>query len=163
VAQSVNGGLQIVLNLLGVLLAFVVVTAGQPATKPNFSGQWKMNVAKSNFGALPPPSVMNRTITHSEPALTIVEEQSSAMGDQKTTRKYVTDGSEITFEVQGMSVASSAEWKDGVLLMVSRVDGAGLTFTDRMTLSPDGQNLTSVVHITSAQGDADITVVFDKQ
>lgn len=151
------------INLLAMLLAFVVVAAGQPATKPNFSGEWKMNVSKSNFGPLPPPSVMNRTITHSEPALTIVEEQSSQMGDQKTTRKYVTDGSEMTFDVQGMAVASSAAWKDGVLLIVSRVDAAGLTFTDRMTLSPDGKSLTSVVHITSAQGDADITVVFDKQ
>ena len=150
-------------NLLGVLLAFVVVAAGQPAAKPNFSGEWKINVAKSNFGPLPPPSVMNRSIAHTEPALTIVEEQTSQLGDQKTTRKYVTDGSEITFDVQGMAVASSATWKEGVLLVVSRVDGAGLTFTDRMTLSPDGKSLTSLIHITSAQGDIDITVVFDKQ
>jgi hypothetical protein len=152
-----------VINLLATLLAVAAVAAGQPAAKPNFSGEWKMNAAKSNFGALPPPSVMNRTITHTEPALTIVEEQQSAMGDQKTTRKYVTDGSEITFDVQGMAVASSATWKDNVLLVVSRVDGAGLTFTDRMTLAPDGKSLTSAVHITSAQGDMDITVVFDKQ
>ena len=102
-------------NILGALLALVIVAdlrgpqvalsssmgGGQPATKPNFSGEWKINVAKSNFGPLPPPTVMNRTITHTEPALTIVEEQQSAMGDQKTTRKYVTDGSEITFDVQG--------------------------------------------------------------
>jgi hypothetical protein len=151
------------MNLLGTLLAFAILAVGQPATRPNFSGEWKINVAKSNFGALPPPSVMNRSITHSEPALTIVEEQQSTMGDQKTTRKYVTDGSEITFDVQGAVVASAASWKDSALILSSRVDAAGVTFTDRMTLSPDGKTLTSVVHITSAQGEADITVVFDKQ
>jgi hypothetical protein len=165
------------MNLLGALIAIVLVAspgvspfsvglpsgAVQPAAKPNFSGEWKINVAKSNFGALPPPTVMNRTITHTEPALTIVEEQQSAMGDQKTTRKYVTDGSEITFDVQGTVVASSASWKDAALVFESRVDAAGISFTDRMTLSADGKTLTSLVHISSAQGDADITVVFDKQ
>ena len=150
------------MNLLALLLAFVV-TAGQPAAKPDFSGDWKINVAKSSFGPLPAPSVMNRSISHKEPALTIVEEQQSAMGDQKTTRKYVTDGSEITFEVQGMSVPSTASWQERALVFVSRVDAAGLTITDRMTLSADGKTLTSAVHITSPQGDADITVVFDKQ
>ena len=151
------------INVLGTILAFVIVAAAQPAVKPNFSGEWKINVAKSNFGPLPPPSVMNRSITHTEPALTIIEEQQSTMGDQKTTRKYVTDGSEMTFEVQGAVVASAASWKDSALVFVSRVDAAGITFTDSMTLSADGKALTSVVHITSAQGDADITIVFDKQ
>lgn len=149
------------MNLLAVLLAFVVTT-GQPA-KPDFSGDWRINAAKSNFGPLPAPSAMNRSISHKEPALTIVEEQQSAMGDQKTTRKYVTDGSEIAFEVQGMSVPSTASWQEHALVFVSRVDAAGLTITDRMTLSADGKTLTSLVHITSAQGDADITIVFDKQ
>lgn len=150
------------MNLIAVLLSFVVVATGQ-AAKPDFSGEWKMNAAKSNFGPLPPPSVMNRSISHKEPALTIVEEQQSAMGDQKTTRKYVTDGSEITFEVQGMSVPSTASWQERALVFVSRVDAAGLTITDRMTLAADGKSLTSAVHIASPQGDADITVVFDKQ
>ena len=134
------------INLLAALLAFVVVTAGQPATKPDFSGEWKFNAAKSNFGALPPPSVMNRSISHKEPALTIVEEQQSTMGDQKTTRKYVTDGSEISFEVQGMSVPRTASWQERALVFVSRVDAAGLTITDRMTLSVDGKTL-DVVHM----------------
>ena len=69
------------------------------------------------------------------PALTNVEEQHSTLGDQKTTRKYVTDGSVISFEVQGMSVPSTASWEERALVFVSRVDGAGLTITDRMTLS----------------------------
>jgi hypothetical protein len=174
--QSVDWRGAVVIKLLGVLLAFTLVVqsravvsglglspAEQAAAKPNFSGEWKMNVEESNFGPLPPPTVFNRSIAHVEPALTIVEEQQSAMGDQKTTRKYVTNGSEISFDVQGMVVSSSATWKDSAIICESRVDAAGLSFTDRMTLSPDGKTLTSAVHITSAQGDADITVVFEKQ
>jgi len=48
-------------------------------------------------------------------------------------------------------------------VVVSKVDIVGLQFNDRMTLSEGGKVMTSVVHITSAQGDADITLVFERQ
>jgi hypothetical protein len=84
------------------MLAGVVAAAD----KPNFSGDWKMNAAKSDFGPLPPPTSLTRKITHAEPSLSIVEEQQSAMGDQNTTRSYTTDGKETTFLVNGAEVKS---------------------------------------------------------
>jgi len=39
--------------------------------KPNFSGDWKMNAAKSNFGAIPAPATYTRKVTHAEPSITI--------------------------------------------------------------------------------------------
>jgi hypothetical protein len=150
-------------NVVGPLLALALVTAGQSAVKPNFSGAWKMNLAKSDFGMLPPPTSMSRTITHAEPALTIVDEQKSDMGDQNTTRKYVTDGTEMSFEAGGAPVKSSAVWTENTLLVVSKVDAIGATFNDKMSLSEDGKTLTSRVHITSPQGEVDLTVVFDRQ
>jgi hypothetical protein len=151
-----------VVNLLTLVLALALV-GGQTSAKPNFAGEWKMNAAKSNFGVLPPPDSMTRSITHAEPALTIVEKQQSAMGDQNTTRKYTTDGSPISFEVNGATVKGSAKWAGATLEVESYVEMIGTTFADKMTLSPDGKTLTSQVHISSPQGDIDITVVFDKQ
>jgi hypothetical protein len=150
-------------NGLAVLLSFVLLAAAQPATRPNFTGEWKMNAEKSNFGALPPPTVLTRSIVHEEPSLTIVEHQVGAMGEQKQTRKYLTDGTPTTFDAQGTSVSSSAKWSDNTLVVVSNVDAVGLTFNDTMTLSPDGKTMTSVVHVASPQGDIDLTVVFEKQ
>ena len=151
------------MNVFGILIALLLVV-GQPAARPNFSGEWKMNAAKSDFGVLPPPASIRRTITHAEPALTIVEEQKSDLGDQNTTRKYVTDGTGMTFNVNGADVKSSAKWDDATtLLVVSTVDVIGLSYHDKMTLSPDGKMLISQIHISSAQGDVDITVAFDKQ
>jgi hypothetical protein len=135
---------------------------GQSA-KPNFTGEWMMNVAKSNFGALPAPTTLTRSIKHDEPNLTIVEYQLGALGEQSATRKYLTDGTPTTFEAQGVTVPSSAKWEDNALVVVSNVDAIALTFNDRMTLSPDGKTLTSVVRISSAQGDADMTVVFERK
>jgi hypothetical protein len=154
------------MNVMTKLLPFVVVAVlagSQPAAKPNFTGEWKMNAAKSNFGLLPPPTTLTRSIKHDEPTLTIVEQQVGALGEQSTTRKYVTDGTPTTFETQGATVPSSAKWEESALLVVSTVEALGLSFSDKMTLSSDGKTLTSVVHITSPQGDADMTVVFDRE
>lgn len=147
------------------LTALVVLSlaAVQPAAKPDFTGEWKMNPAKSDFGVLPPPTAMTRSITHAEPSLTIVEDQESGLGSQKATRKYVTDGSPSSFETNGVTVNSSATWNERVLVVVSKVDAISAAFNDTMSLSADGQTLTSVVHISTPQGDVDLTVVFEKQ
>jgi hypothetical protein len=150
-----------VLKMLGAVVVAALVVSGQPA-KPDFSGEWKMNAAKSNFGALPPPEFITRSITHVEPSLTIVEEQRPAMGDEKVTRQYVTDGSPTTFMSGGATVKTSAVWKEKTLVVNSSVDEVGLSFVDHMSLSDDGKTLTSAVRISSPQGDVDLTVVFER-
>jgi hypothetical protein len=133
------------------------------ADKPNFSGDWKMNAAKSNFGPVPGPSSIVRKVTHAEPSLAIVEEQQGDMGTQVTTRKYTTDGKDMTFESSG--AGGPGDCRVGRQHAHSDVDCRRhrRTFTDRMSLSEDGRTLTSAVHIASAQGDLDLVVVFDKQ
>lgn len=145
---------------LGVTLTVAVVDA---QSKPNFSGDWKMNLVKSDWGAAPAPDTMTRKIVHAEPALTIDEEQASPFGPQRTTRKYITDGTESTFQASGADVRTSAKWDGNALVAVSTVEVAGLVYNDRMTLSADGKTLTSVVKLTTPQGPIDVTVVFDKQ
>ena len=151
------------INALAIALALVLTFPGQPSGKPNFSGEWKMNAAKSNFGVVPPPDSITRSITHAEPALTIVEKQSSARGDQNTTRTYTTDGSPTTFEVGGATVKTSAKWAGTTLEVTSYVELMGATFDDKITLSADGRTMTSALKISTPQGDVDITVVFEKQ
>lgn len=135
----------------------------QTTALPNFSGDWKMNPTKSDFGGLPAPVSMVRTIAHAEPSLKIVETQRSDMGDQSTTRNYTTNGAPTTFTSQGAEVRTQAEWTGSTLLVTSVVDAVGVTFKDQMTLSPDGKMLTSLVRIASPQGEVDLKVVFDKQ
>ena len=149
-------------KLLVSLLAFVAITGNQPAGKPNFTGEWTFNAAKSNFGAVPPPTVLTRSIKHDEPNLTIVENQVGALGEQLATRKYVTDGTPTSFETQGTTVPTSAKWDGTTLLIVSTVEALGLSFNDKMSLSADGKTLTSVVRISSPQGDVEMTVLFDR-
>lgn len=151
------------LNVLTTVIALTLMASMQPATKPDLSGEWKINLERSNFGPIPAPTTFTRSIAHKEPSITIEEHQVSALGDQKQTRKYVTDGTPISFDVQGATVNSSASWSERALVVTSTVDMVGLTFLDTMTLSADGKTLTSNVKVGSPQGDVDVVIVFDKQ
>ena len=144
-------------------LVSAILLALQPAAKPDFSGEWKMNPSKSNFGGLPGPSSVVRSITHAEPSLTIVETQVADVGETSSTRKYTTDGTPMTFTAQGTEVRGQATWDGPTLVVVSSVDAAALTFNDKMTLSADRKTLTSAVHLSTPQGDVDFLIVFEKQ
>ncbi len=133
------------------------------AAKPNFSGEWTMNVAKSNFGQLPPPASFVRKIQHADPSLIIIEEQAAAGRDSTTTRRITTDGKSTTLELNGAAAVCSSVWDGNDIVATTAVDAAGLKFTDRMSLSPDGKMLTSKVQIATPQGDADLVIVFDRK
>jgi hypothetical protein len=136
------------------------------ADKPNFSGDWKFNAAKSNFGAIPAPTTYTRKVTHAEPSLTIEDTQTgSALGDQHDTRTYTTDGKEISYQANGADVKGAATWDGDALQINSKasVQGTDIVIKDIITLGDDGKTLTDAVHITSPQGELDLKVVFDKQ
>jgi hypothetical protein len=163
-------------RVLMAALAIVAIAAGAAAAdkskapdppkasgKPSYSGEWKMNPAASNFGQLPPPNSFVRKIEHADPALSIVEDQSAGGAQSTTTRKLTTDGKPATLELNGYPAVCSAVWDGKDIVATTNMESAGLKFTDRMSLSADGKTLTSKVQIGSLQGDAQLTIVFDRQ
>jgi hypothetical protein len=136
------------------------------ADKPNFSGDWKLNAAKSNMGPLPAPTTYTRKVTHAEPSITIEDTQTgTALGDQHDTRTYTTDGKEIAYQANGADVKSSMSWDGDALAINSKasIQGMDLVIKDKVTLGDDGKTLTDTVHIATGQGDLDLTLVFEKQ
>ena len=149
----------------GVLAAAIALAAGPAAAqqKPDFSGDWKMNGVKSDFGAAPAPNTFTRKIVHAEPSISIDEEQDTPIGVQQTSRKMTTDGTESTFNASGADVKATAKWDGTTLVVVSSVPVASISYNDRMTLSDDGKVLTSVVRVETPGGAVDVKVVFEKQ
>ena len=148
------------------LLAIALTLSAAPTgaqQKPNFSGNWKMNQVKSDFGPAPAPDTFTRKIVHAEPSITIDEVQGTPLGEQATSRKMTTDGKEGTFEVSGAQVKATANWEGDTLLVVSTVPAIGISYNDRMSLSVDGKVLTSVVKLDTPDGSIDVKVVFEKQ
>ncbi len=143
-----------------------VASFAAAADKPNFSGQWKLNAGKSNFGPLPAPATYDRKITHAEPSLTVEDTQTgSAAGDQHDTRTYTTYGKEISFQANGADPKSAATWDSDATQIISKasVQGTEISIKDKMTLSDGGKTLTDAVQIASPQGDLELTLVFEKQ
>jgi hypothetical protein len=74
-----------------------------------------------------------------------------------------TDGKLTTLDMNGMAAACTAAWEGTALIATTTLDGVGLKFTDNMSLSSDGKVLTSKVLVGTNQGDAQLTIVFDRQ
>ena len=157
-------------RILIAALAILTVVAGAAAAekpnasdKPNYSGEWKMNPATSNFGQFPAPNSIVRKIEHADPMLSIVENQAAGGAESTTARKITTDGKPATLELNGYAAMCSAVWDGKDIVATTNLDSVGLKFTDRMSLSADGKTLTSKVQISSSQGDGELTIVFDRQ
>ena len=111
-------------GILAITLTLAAASVGAQQ-KPNFSGDWKMNQVKSDFGAAPAPDSFTRKIVHAEPSITIDEKQASPLGPQQSLRKMTTDGKEGTFEISGAQVKATAKWEGNTLLVVSTVPAIG--------------------------------------
>jgi hypothetical protein len=149
--------------LLWVFTLLFFSGAAVAADKPDFSGDWKMNPEKSSYGPIPMPSSFTRKITQKDPSIVIVEEQVQDGTKQVTTRTVTTDGKPATLELNGNQVICSATWEGNSLIANSQVDAYSITFRDHMSLSPDGKTLTSEIQVFSGQGDAALTIVFERQ
>jgi hypothetical protein len=143
-------------------LAFGVAYA---QAKPNFSGTWKVNVAKSDFGAMPGPDSRTDKITHADPDLKVHVAQSSQMGELNYDATYTTDGKESTNSLSGNVFKSTVKWDGDDLSLETKGSFNGNEFTakDRWTLSEDGKTMTVQRHLASALGETDQKVVFEKQ
>jgi hypothetical protein len=141
-------------------------TLALAADKPNFSGDWSLDVDKSNFGPMPGPATMTRKVDHSDPAMKVTEATTGGpQGDQTLTMNYSTDGKETTNELMGAPVKATASWDGSALMikMAANFGGTDITITDKWTLSADGKVLTDLRHLVIPQGEFDITYVMAKK
>jgi hypothetical protein len=152
--------------LASVALAACAAIAGAQ-NKPNFSGTWKMNATKSDFGAFPGPDSRTDKIDQTD---AIVKEGVDAVGgpqgDQKYTLSYNLDGSEtVNSPAPGLDIKSTAKW-DGASLVVNsklKFQDQDVTIKAVWTLSDDGKTFTQNAHLESAMGEIDQKIIFDKQ
>jgi hypothetical protein len=154
-------------RIVTLALALAAIAAfGAAADKPNFSGDWTVDLTKSDFGPIPPPSGMTRKVDHKDPAVTVVETQTGGpQGDMTVTSKYSTDGKETTNELMGSQTKSTAKWDGSALVVATNADfqGTAITLTDKWTLSDDGKVTTIARHIATGQGDFDVIYVLNKK
>jgi hypothetical protein len=133
---------------------------------PNFSGEWKLNVAQSQYGPFPAPASMTRKVDHNGGLISMTTTQKGSQGDVTSELRYTIDGKPMTNTMPTGEVKGSARWDGDRLVIESsrQVNDAELKERDVWTLSADGKTLTIAVHITlPQQGEFDVKQVFQKQ
>jgi hypothetical protein len=134
------------------------------ADKPNYSGHWVVDLAKSDFGMMPPPEKLERDIDHKDPDMKIKTVQKGQRGESTTESKYTTDGKETTIQMRGRDAKVIAKW-DGAKLIVaskSEFNGAEISQTETWNLSADGKTLSIDNAIKAPQGEFTVKSVFTK-
>jgi len=149
-----------IISLTGLLL---VTTFAQQ--KPDFSGTWKLNVAKSDFGVLPGPTSRTDVITHKDPSVSDSVSLENAEGKQQYTTSYTTDGKEVVNKIGPREVKSTMKWAGSNLAVSSKLvyNDADVTGESTWALSGDGKTLTISIHYASAMGETDQKLLFEKQ
>jgi len=131
-------------GVLLVVLATLVLSA-QPTfsqdAKPNFSGHWKLDKSKSDFGSGPQPDEVSEVIDHHEPTLVVNTTTTQSGREEKRSVRYTTDDAENVNVVAGHTMKTKTHWEGNSLVTVVR-DERGLQLTEVRTLSKDGKTQT---------------------
>jgi hypothetical protein len=135
--------------------------------RPNFSGSWKLNLARS--GPILPrgTEALTTVIDHRDPLIQTSE--------TRTVAGKTTHGNSGTASIDGQlhvehpaptkTVASMKRWSDSTLIMYWEMTEKGTTYISeiRMSLSADGKVLTMAEHYREPGMERIRDWVFEKQ
>jgi hypothetical protein len=135
------------------------------ADTPDFSGTWKMNMAKSDLGQMPVPDKYEMTVAHKEPEVKATTVTVGQMGERKSETVYKTDGTETTNRMGQNESKSVAKWEGKVLSVVTKgsFQGNSIEILTKWSLSDDGKTLTMDQTFKSDMGEMATKRVLDKQ
>lgn len=147
-----------------ILLALCATTFLVAADKPDLSGTWNIQLDKSDFGMMPPPSKMERKVSHKDPQLAVTTLQASQRGERTTEVKYTTDGKESEVQLMGRPAKVSAKWEGSSLVVTTKLEFQGneMTQVEKWSVSSDGKTLTSEGTMNSPMGENKTKLIFTK-
>ena len=149
--------------LIVVLLSALACAAAQP----NFSGVWRIDAEKSDWGPQPAPMQVEYVIRHVGPTIAFNYKQDGRM----TRVDIVPDNEErITDTTEEMATWTRAHWSGDVLVLEARqrkrfgTEGViGASWTSKWTLSDDGKQLIIDRTLRAAGAEASQHLVFERQ
>jgi hypothetical protein len=157
-----------ILSAVCLMLLLAVTTQAQGA-KPDLSGTWNLDLAKSDFAGAPAPDSIVHVIEHKDPNLKITTTQKGQQGELTNTRNLTTDGKESVNKMRTMAgeqdVKSTTTWNGSKLANAFSLDiqGNAIDINETWELSDGGKVLTVARDIKTPQGPFHQTYVFNKQ
>ena len=150
------------LSAFCVAASFFFLTDSVAADKPNLTGAWKLNPAKSDLGSNAIKSRVDN-IEHQEPQLKITTTQDDENGKNTVVREYITDGRQMTHTILGGERRSSAHWDGNVLVIETKVTAGDYTIRDRWVLADDHRSIRIDREFSNDQGRNARHIVLEKQ
>jgi hypothetical protein len=137
-----------------------------PPVRPNFSGRWRMLKDKSAFNGFKVPDVVIRVVDHHDPMINLHTIQTTGKQTTMSDVSYFTDNSVTMNSIKGRDAQCRAYWDGAALVVRTKMvmaDGEREVIEDRWELSADGKILTTQSHIVTESGEANLTLVCEKE
>jgi hypothetical protein len=133
-------------------------------THPDFSGTWKADIAKSDFGPMGGPDERTDVIEHKDPKLKITSTTKGGQRAGTSESNYMTDGSESVNKRGQQDVKTVAKWDGSKLVMDTKLSmqGADISIKATYELSADGKTMTISSAISAPQGEFTSKVILNK-
>src|ERR1700685_305444 len=149
-------------------LAGVGLAQGRAGAEPNLTGEWKLNVAASDFGDVPPPTRQMEVVTQAGDEFAIAVTMEREEMKQSYTLRFQAGGAEMPlakgsfpddapFRILGVK----GEWHGAVLVVTERVSfqGAEGMLKASYALSANGKVLRKTSHVAMDAGTFDTKTV----
>ena len=127
--------------------------------RPNFSGTWKLNIEKSEFGGLPAPSSWIQTIKHQGASFEIAR---TLNGKTEAPITVEIGGKEVSLNMECCGAATTKFWWEKQALL-SELKWESGTQKDVRTLSEDGKAMIDNRTIKEQEREVTLKLVFEKQ
>ena len=150
------------ITMLLVLASVVAVVASAQPVRPDFSGKWVLDSAKSEM-----PLFLQRadmTVRHQDPKLVVSERQVNDRGTATGNYNYTTDGVASKGIDQGTTYETTGQWEGSVLVIRQKITGGiNAETAEPWSLSADGTLLTIERSRKDAKGTTTHKLVYVKQ
>ena len=145
-----------------VWMLLALAAFGVAADKPDFSGVWKLNVSKSDFGSAEKPVSMTVVSKNEGTQMHSTQSAETAQGPQTTEFTWYLDGKRHATDkpVPGYSIT---KWDDNALVTQRQSSDGAYKVTIRMTLSADGKVATEEIDTKNPGGTNKEKLIWERQ
>ena len=151
--------------LVAVCLAGAMTVIAQQ--KPDFSGEWKLNLQASTLSPIVAPVAQSGIlrIEHHEPKFTAHQTIVLDGKPFESNFELLSDGREVVTEARGRRIGSTLRWDGETLVFTSRIDGPNLqmTVSFRYELQDGGQRLRAAEQVRGTDHDQDNVWMFERR
>ncbi len=152
-------------SILLALFAASISFAAPDTGKPDFTGDWRLNVGKSSFGKAPKPqSMMLKAIRNGE-VLHSVQTTDVGQGPKSVEGDWFLDGKQHPVEpsAQSNKQTQMSRWQGNAIVAERQTENGGYKETIRMTLSSDGKTATETIYVKSPNGNNISKLIWERK